>query len=82
MYRSIIAASAALFLMASPAFAHHCPMDAAAIDAALSKVSVSDTVKASVIALRNKGMAAHDAGNHAEAEAALAEAMRQLLNAL
>jgi hypothetical protein len=79
MLRTLIAASAAAFLFATPALASHCPKDAAAIDAALASMSVPDDVRAEVVALRDEGMAAHEAGNHAEAEATLADAMRRLL---
>lgn len=80
MYRLMTAAAAA-FLFASPAFASHCPKDAAAIDAALAKMSISDTLKAEVVALKEQGMALHAAGNHRESEAILADAMRRLLTA-
>lgn len=82
MYRSLIAASAAVFLIVSPAFANHCERDIAAINAALSKVKLSDEVRAYVIKLRDKGQADHDKGDHPVAEATLAEAMRQLLNGI
>ena len=79
MGRSLVLATLLMSLAAAPAFANHCPKDAAAIDAYLSKAKVSDTLKAEVMALRDKGMALHDAGKHEEAEAVLAEAMRKLL---
>jgi hypothetical protein len=80
MYHLMTAAAAA-FLFASPAFAAHCPKDAAAIDAALAKMSINDTLKAEVVALKEQGMALHAAGNHRESEAILADAMRRLLTA-
>jgi|SRR5687767_10126554 hypothetical protein len=72
---------AAAMAIATPALANHCPMDAAAIDAGLAKMTVSDQIKAEVTALKDEGMALHAAGNHAESEAKLAEAMRKLLTA-
>jgi len=42
---------------------------------------VSDQLKAEVMALKDEGMALHAAGNHAESEVKLAEAMRKLLTA-
>ena len=81
MLRKTILAAAATLLMAAPAFASHCPADAAAIDAYLANASVSDELKSQVIALKDQGMEQHNAGNHSEAEATLAEAMRMLLNA-
>ncbi len=80
MTKKLALVAATLLLTASPAFAHHCPKDAAAIDHALGVVSVSDEVKAQVTALKDKGMTEHKAGDHAAAETTLAEAMRLLLN--
>ena len=79
MARSLFLAAVAATFLASPALAAHCPKDAAAIDAYLAKMSVDETLKAEVVALRDKGMELHNAGNHRESEAALAEAMRKLL---
>lgn len=81
MIRPVLAACAALTLMAMPAMAGHCPLDAAAIDHALPKSTLSDADKAEVEALKEQGMAAHQAGNHRESEALLAQAMRKLLMA-
>ncbi len=80
MVKTYALATAVLLALASPALAHHCPMDAAAIEHGLSVLSVSDDVKAQVTALKDKGMAEHNAGDHAAAETTLAEAMRMLLN--
>lgn len=77
---TILAAATSLFLM-GPAFAAHCPKDAAAIDAYLAATEVDDALKAEVIALKDKGMELHNAGSHRESEAALADAMRKLLMA-
>ena len=82
MLRSVIGAAAAVFLLAGPALAGHCPEDAAAIDAAIDKINVSDDERTEIIALRDRGMELHEAGDHAESEAALAEAMRRLLLAV
>jgi hypothetical protein len=64
----------------SAALAGQCPSMAAAIDAKLASVSVSDDVKAQIMDLRDRGMAAHEAGNHSESEALLAEAQALLPN--
>ncbi len=82
MFRSLFLASAIVAITATGSFALHCPQDAAAIDAALAKMEISDALRAEVIALRDEGMALHEAGNHAESEAKLADAMRRLLLAL
>ena len=79
--RSILAGAAAL-LVAGPAYAFHCPMDAAAIDHALGVLDVSDEVKSQVQALRDEGMEQHEAGNHEDAVNTLSEAMRTLLMAV
>ena len=72
---------AAAMTVATPALAHHCPKDAAAIDGAMSKMTLDDATRASVQALRDEGMALHAAGNHEDSEHKLSEAMRLLLNA-
>lgn len=77
--KTLIAAAISLAL-ATPALAAHCPKDAAAIDAYLARMSVDEALKAQVVALKDKGMELHNAGNHRESEATLAEAMRMLLN--
>ena len=80
MLKKIALATALLGFMATPALAAHCPADAAAIDAALAKsTSLSDAQKAEISALKDEGMAQHNAGDHRAAEATLAEAMRKIL---
>lgn len=79
MVRTILSALAALALLATPALAAHCPLDAEAIEHGLTTTSLGDEEKAEVEALKTQGMEQHEAGNHREAEALLAEAMRQLL---
>jgi hypothetical protein len=53
---------------------------AAAIDAALANADVTEEVRVQVIELRDQGMAAHEAGNHAESEALLGQAQALLPN--
>lgn len=80
MIKRTLLAGAAALLIATPAWAHHCPKDVEAIDKGLETLDVSDDVKAKVMELRDEGLAAHEAGNHhPEAEHALSEAMRMLL---
>ena len=79
MIKQTLLAGTAILLFATSAYASHCPKDAAAIDHALGALEVSDDVKTQVTALRDKGMAEHEAGNHADAENSLSEAMRLLL---
>ena len=82
MTRLSVAAAAAAVLFVTPAYAFHCPKDAAAIDHALGVLAVSDEVKAEVQTLRDQGMEQHEAGNHADAVNSLSEAMRLLLNSV
>lgn len=82
MIRHTVLAAATAALLATPAFAGHCPKDAAAIDHALASLDVSDDVKSKVTALRDKGMEQHEAGDHAASEDTMSEAMRTLLTAV
>jgi len=77
----ILTATAAFFLLAAPALAAHCPRDAAAIEAGLSKSALGDAEKAEISAMKDQGMQLHGAGDHRGSEAILADAMRRLLNA-
>lgn len=61
-------------LLSFPAVASQCPGMAAAIDAALAGGSVSEEVRVQVVELRDQGMAAHEAGNHAESVELLGQA--------
>ncbi|SEG54730.1 hypothetical protein [Marinobacterium lutimaris] len=82
MFRIKTACATALLAAAlsAPAMASHCPMDAKAIETGLANMEVSDDTRSKVMQLHDEGMAAHNAGNHSEAEHKLAEAMRMLLN--
>jgi len=81
MHRTLITATAAFFLLAAPALAAHCPADAKAIDAGLSKSTLGDAEKAEISALKDQGLQLHGSGDHSGAEKVLADAMRRLLNA-
>lgn len=61
-------------LVAAPAMAGQCPMDMAAIDAALETATLSEEDMARVMELRALGEEQHAAGDHAASEASLAEA--------
>ena len=62
----------------SPAFANHCPMDMAKIEAALKTAKIDDATKKKVMDLYNKGKSEHEAGNHAASVKDLGEAMKLL----
>ena len=81
MTRILTAATAAFFLLAAPALAAHCPADAKAIEAGLSKTTLGDAEKAEISAMKDEGMNLHGAKDHRGSEKVLADAMRQLLNA-
>ena len=77
--KRLIVAVAVLIGMASPAFAKHCPKDAKIIDEALGKPTGLTTVQlTNVKDLRDKGMAFHKDGKHADAIKALHEATKIL----
>ncbi len=77
--KRLIVAVAVLVGMTSPAFAKHCPLDAKIIDEALGKATGLTTVQmTNVKDLRDKGMAFHKDGKHADAIKALHEATKTL----
>ena len=69
-----IALAAALALTASAAFAHNCPNEMKAIDAALPKAKLNASQASEVKKLRADGEALHKAGKHSESMAALGKA--------
>ena len=78
MIKSLLAAGAILVALAGPVLANQCPTLAAKAEEALKTAAVDDATKAKVAELIKTGMASHDAGNHAEAEATLGEALKLL----
>jgi hypothetical protein len=81
MIRISTFATAAFIVMASSAaMAGQCPKMAAAIDEALANTEVSEELRVQIVELRDKGMAQHEAGNHSESEATLAEAQALIPN--
>jgi hypothetical protein len=69
-----IALAATLAFSASVAFAHNCPNEMKAIDAALPNAKLSAAQKSEVTKLRADGEALHKAGKHSESMAALGQA--------
>jgi hypothetical protein len=69
-----IALFAALALASSIAFAHSCPKEMKAIDAALPKAQLTAAQKSEVTQLRAEGEQHHKAGKHSESMAALGKA--------
>ena len=76
MRKILIVAAFAVF--ASSALANQCPALMAKVDAGLQTAQLSDADKAKVAALRKKGEEQHAAGQHAESEATLGEALKVL----
>ncbi len=69
-----LALLAALALSSSVAFAHSCPKEMKAIDAALPNAKLSASQKSEVQKLRAEGENLHKAGKHSESMAALGKA--------
>jgi hypothetical protein len=68
----------ALTLAPTLALANSCPMQMAAIDAALATAKLSEADLTKVKELRKQGEDLHAAGDHAGSEAALGEAKKLL----
>ncbi len=70
---------AVLIGMTSPAFAKHCPKDAKIIDQSMREAfELTIMQRAEVKALRDKGVALHKSGKHAESIKVLHEAVKIL----
>lgn len=78
MMKKLITAAILTAFMSGAAFAGSCPMHVKAVDDALATSTAADDVKAQAKTLRDEGQALHDAGNHAESMAKLAEAEKLL----
>jgi len=69
-----IALTVAALAFASIAWAHNCPNEVKAIDAALPKAKLDNKQTAEVKRLRDEGEQLHKAGKHNEAMATLGKA--------
>ena len=69
-----IACTIAVLLFTSPAWAHNCPNEMKAIDAALPKAKLDAKQTAEVKKLCAEGEQLHKSGKHAESKAALGKA--------
>jgi hypothetical protein len=78
MIKSLLAAGTILMALAGPALASQCPTLAAKAEEALKTATLDDATKAKVAELISTGKASHEAGNHAESEAQLGEALKLL----
>lgn len=71
-------AAVLLFCVSSVSFAHNCPNEMKAIDAALTSTKLAAADLAKVKALRADGEKAHADGKHSESMKALGEAKKLL----
>ncbi len=78
MIKSLLVTGTILAALAGPAFANKCPTLAAKAEEALKTATLDDATKAKVTELITTGKASHEAGNHAESEAQLGEALKLL----
>ena len=76
MKKALIIAS--FLALATPAFANQCPTLMNKVDEAMKTAQLDDAQKAKVMDLYNKGKAEHEAGDHAQSEADLNEALKIL----
>jgi len=56
MFKRTLIISALAMTLSAPAFAGHCPLDAKAIDSALSRMMLSEMEKTEIMALRDEGI--------------------------
>jgi len=73
--RNLLIVAATAFALTGPALASQCPALMQEVDAALETANLSEEDKAKVMELRESGEAAHEAGDHAQSEADLNEAL-------
>lgn len=78
MKKFLIVVAATAFALTGPALAGQCPMLMQQVDAAMETSQASDEDKAKAAELRESGEAAHAAGDHAQSEADLNEALELL----
>ena len=77
--KRLFIALAVLIGITSPAFAKHCPNDAKIIDQSMGKaMGLTKMQMTEVKALRDKGVALHKSGKHAESIKVLHEAVKIL----
>ena len=75
---TMIATVAVLFSLAGAASAGQCPSLWAKAEEAMKTATLDDATKAKVTEMIEKGKADHEAGNHADSEAGLQEALKLL----
>jgi len=78
MIKPLLAAGTILVALAGPVLANQCPALVMKADEAMKTATLDDATKHKVTELVATGKSEHDAGKHAEAEAALNEALKLL----
>ena len=78
MMKRVIATAAMVVFFSAPALAGHCPKDVKAIDAALSKASLSSSQMSQGKKLRDSGDTLHKTKKHGDSLAELHKAMEIL----
>jgi hypothetical protein len=78
MIKAIIATGVVLAALAGSAYAGSCPSLAAKAEEAMKTATLDDATKTKVTELITNGKADHEAGNHADSEAKLNEALKLL----
>ena len=78
MKLSTLIVAASLALTSTAVFAHRCPAEMKAIDAALPKAKLSDSQAAEVKKLRAEGETLHKSGKHVESAESLDKAKKIL----
>lgn len=76
--KKLILAAMMTAALAMPAYAGQCPALMGKIDEAMKTATVDDATKAKIMEAYEKGKTAHDAGDHADSEKHLNEALALL----
>ena len=75
MMKRLFATATMVVLFSAPALAGHCPKDVKAIDAALSKASLTSSQMSQVKSLRDNGAKSHAEKKHGDSLTDLHKAM-------
>ena len=78
MIKTLLAAGTILVALAGPVLANQCPSLAVKAEEAMKTATLDDATMAKVTELIATGKSEHEAGKHAEAVAALNEALKLL----
>lgn len=76
--RTILLSMLVAGALAAPAWAGQCPMLMGQVEEQLAASGADEATKAQIQTLLDEGRAAHEAGDHAESEAKLNEALAML----